>query len=78
MSIDSLKKQIEDIETSISEDATTEELYNSLVKAYYHAKDIIELQDAEILDLTADNIGFKEQTKKSLDILNKIHSLSAV
>ena len=43
--IENLKKEIKEIEDSIDPKATKEELYEKLVKAYYKAKDIIELQD---------------------------------
>jgi len=43
--IQQLKDEIIEIENNLDEEATKEELYDILVKAYFKAKDIIELYD---------------------------------
>lgn len=43
--IEQLKNEIIEIENNIDREASKEELYDVLVKAYYKAKDIIELYD---------------------------------
>lgn len=60
--ITKLKKEIEDIEASITEDMSKEEMYDFLVKAYFKAKDIIALlENTTAPDTSAELQDIKEK-----------------
>jgi len=51
--VEELQTRIKEIESSITEEMSKEELYDKLVIAYHHLKDIIELQAPDV-PLTVD------------------------
>ena len=71
--IEQLKNEIIEIENNIDREASKEELYDVLVKAYYKAKDIIELYDN--IELVIDTETSK--LRDSLDVcLNEKETLT--
>ena len=71
--IEQLKNEIIEIENNIDREASKEELYDVLVRAYYKAKDIIELYDN--IELVIDTETSK--LRDSLDVcLNEKETLT--
>jgi predicted nucleic acid-binding Zn-ribbon protein len=70
MSIQTLKDQIADIESNLTESMPLEELYNNLLDAYNLYKDMVELYDNSIPEFnpTAESI---ESIQTLLDDRNK-------
>ena len=73
--ITKLKQDIQALEDSVDEDTPIEELYNTLVQAFYKAKDLaVALEQAvPIVDDSAEIIDGLKATIATLEVANEIY-----
>ena len=70
--VEQLKQQIQELEESVDESWSKEDLYDILVQAYYHAKDIIQIIEDRV-DLIDDSVAIKEaETQDHITELNNM------
>ena len=76
MTIKELTNKVTEIEASVNEDMSKEELYDQLVIAYHHLKDIIVLQQGNI-PIKEDN-ALEVPLRDAQDALSKLRSDYAI
>ena len=70
--VEQLKQQIQELEESVDESWSKEDLYDVLVQAYYHSKDIIQIIEARV-ELIDDSVAIKEaETQDHITELNNM------